>query len=225
MAEIWPQCVWLAMTHVTLLTILICFCDHVFRSSCAPLSIKLYLQDMEQVWAHYARPPDYKLIDKSGLKAMAEDAVNSFLDAAKKWIQQENPRWSNEKVDTKLNFLRGQFLPGLKQEDSVVIATHFLAHELKFQSSEEAKASGVTKVRHNLFKNGRALFSSRFGSFVLRLTIEFVSPLCRSLVSSCTSSAPIARSSRSSQAHRLPWSVSSWSRSSTSRVWIARTRA
>jgi hypothetical protein len=85
------------------------------------------------------------LIDKAGLKSMAEDAVNSFLDAARRWIQSDNPKWDDKKVETKLNLLRGQFMPGSKVEDAVVIATHFLAHELKFQAGEDSKSSGVTK--------------------------------------------------------------------------------
>jgi len=100
---------------------------------------------MEQVWNHYARPPDYKLIDKSGIKAMAEDCVLSFADAARKSILKDNPKWSVEKVDAKLGLLRGQFLPGSKHEDTVTIATHYLAHELKYVSAEDSKHSGVTK--------------------------------------------------------------------------------
>ena len=100
---------------------------------------------MEQCWNHYARPPEYKLIDKAGLKQMAEDAVNSFQDAVRKWIVSDNPRWSKEKVETKLALLRSQYLPGTRFEDAVVISTHFLAHELKFQAGEDSKSSGVTK--------------------------------------------------------------------------------
>lgn len=101
---------------------------------------------MEQCWGHYARPPDYKLIDKAGLKLMAEDAVNSFNEAARKSIVADNPKWKEDKIEAKLAALRAQFLPGAKHDDTLVIATHFLAHELKYTAGDgDGKASGVTK--------------------------------------------------------------------------------
>ncbi len=101
---------------------------------------------MEQVWSHYARPPDYKLIDKSGLKLMGEDAVSSYSEAARRWLLKENPRWDEKKIEAKVTGLRNQFIPGTKIEDAVLIATHYLAHELKYASSaEDPKSSGVSK--------------------------------------------------------------------------------
>ena len=96
---------------------------------------------MEQTWNHYARPPDYKILDKNGLKAMGEDAVNSFLDVVRKSIVKDNPKWTDQKIEPKLLSIRLQFIPGPNIAECISIATHYFAHELKFAAAGEGAGS------------------------------------------------------------------------------------
>lgn len=88
----------------------------------------------EQTWNHYANPPDYRVIDKQGVKQLAEDAVMSFVDCARAAVLHENPRWSEAKIEARIAALRSVYLPGSTLVDSIVIAASFLAHELKFST-------------------------------------------------------------------------------------------
>jgi len=97
-----------------------------------PCDPEFFPGHMEQAWNHYATPPHYRIIDKQGLKRMAEDAVHSFLDCVRRAIRNEHPRWDSSKVESKTQALTTLYLPGSKMEDTIVIAAHFLALELKF---------------------------------------------------------------------------------------------
>lgn len=122
---------------------------------------EFFTAHMEQCWYHYAKPPSHTLIDKSGAKQMGEDCVHSFLDAARKWITTDNPKWKPEKVEAKLQKMRMQFMPGTKLEDCITIGTHFMVQELKFGPSEEPGRVGISKPCFFLHfqRAHRALFS------------------------------------------------------------------
>ena len=169
---------------------------------------------MEQTWNHYARPPDYQLLDKSGLKLLAEDALASFSDASRTYLAKENPKWLEAKLDSKLQALRTQYIPGAKIEDSIVIATHYLAHELKFAAGDgDGKNSGVTKPCFFLHfqRAHRLLFSYTGGQdislerelLVQRLNkqgVERASKALRSLTLTAPSSGSSSATTLSSKA-------------------------
>lgn len=99
----------------------------------------------EPSWNHYARPPEYQLIDKAGLKLLAEDAVRSFIDAARADVARVHPQWDESQVESRVDYLRAHFLPGPRVEDTLMIGTHYFAHEMKYQSGDARHNSGVTK--------------------------------------------------------------------------------
>jgi hypothetical protein len=53
-------------------------------------------------------------------------------------IKKDNPKWNDGKIDTKVNFIRAQYLPGINLESTLDICKLYLATEMKF-------SNGVTR--------------------------------------------------------------------------------
>ena len=97
-------------------------------------------------------------------------------EAARRWVVADNPKWKEEKIEAKLAALRAQYLPGAKHDDTVVIATHYLAHELKYTAGDgDGKASGVTKPCFFLhFQRAHRLLFSFAGGQDITLERELI---------------------------------------------------